>query len=158
MIVYDLSCSNSHRFEVWFRSSSDFAEQRERGWLQCPECGCERIEKAPMAPAVPAKSNARSEVPAATSTEVVVSGGEGALPPKVIAAMEVLAKVQAEAIKDSKWVGKDFAKEVRDMHYGEKDAALVHGKATPEEAQDLVDEGIAVAPLLVPIADPDELN
>lgn len=158
MIVFDLSCSNSHRFEGWFKSSGDFESQRERGLLTCPECGCAEVGKAPMAPAVPAKSNARADTSPAQSEQEIVSGGESAIPPKVMAAMQALAKAQAEAIKDSKWVGKDFAKQVRDMHYGEKDEELVHGKATPEEAQDLVDEGIAVAPLLVPIADPDELN
>ncbi|ABC63380.1 DUF1178 family protein [Erythrobacter litoralis] len=158
MIVYDLSCSSSHRFEVWFRSSADFAEQREKGWLQCPECGCEQVDKAPMAPSVPAKSSARSEALSNAPAQEIVSGGESAIPPKVMEAMKALAKAQSEAIKESKWVGKDFAQQARDMHYGEKDEELIHGKATPEEAQDLVDEGIAVAPLLVPVADPDELN
>ena len=160
MIVYDLSCSNSHRFEVWFRSSADFAEQREKGWLQCPECGCEEVDKAPMAPAVGAKGNSRNEVVARDRTSDAVSGGAGehSLPPKLVEAMKALAKVQAETIKDSTWVGKDFARQSREMHYGDRDEALIHGKATPEEAKELADEGINVAPLLIPVADPDELN
>jgi hypothetical protein len=32
MIVFDLQCSGGqHRFEGWFASSSDYAQQQERG-------------------------------------------------------------------------------------------------------------------------------
>lgn len=160
MIVFDLACSNSHRFEGWFRSSSDFADQRENGWLLCPECGCDKVDKAPMAPAVPAKGNTRGDVAAKDDGTDAVSGGAGEqkLPPKLVEAMKALAKVQAETIKDSTWVGKEFAKQSREMHYGERDEALIHGKATPEEAKELAEEGINVAPLLIPVADPDDLN
>ncbi len=44
------------------------------------------------------------------------------------------------------------------MHYGEAYHATIHGQATREEARDLLDEGIMVAPLLIPIAPPDEIN
>ena len=160
MIVYDLTCSNSHRFEAWFRSGADFAAQREKGWLQCPECGIGEVDKAPMAPAVGAKANSRSEAVRSEGQSGSVSGGAGenALPPKLVEAMKALAKVQAETIKDSTWVGKDFAKQSREMHYGDRDEALIHGKATPEQAKELAEEGINVAPLLIPVADPDELN
>ena len=72
--------------------------------------------------------------------------------------MEKLARMQAEALKDSKWVGKTFAEDARAMHYGEKEAAVIHGEATIEEARDLLDEGIAVAPLPFPVAPPDKAN
>lgn len=159
MIVFDLACSKDHRFEGWFRSTADYDDQLANGLLQCPECGCEQISKAPMAPAVPAKSNTRrnvSRIPEALA--VSGGGGEYALPAKLIEAMKSLARVQAEIIKDSTWVGEEFARQSREMHYGERDAALIHGKATADEAQELLEEGIAVAPLLIPVAPPDELN
>lgn len=159
MIVFDLACSHSHRFEGWFRSTADYDDQLAEGLLQCPVCGCEQIAKAPMAPAVPAKSNARSEVAAKPEAAAVSGGGgENALPAKLVEAMKALARVQAETIKDSTWVGEEFAKQSREMHYGERDEALIHGKATPKEAQELLEEGIAVAPLLIPVAPPDKLN
>ena len=80
------------------------------------------------------------------------------LPPEAIAAMRALAAMQAEAIKDSRWVGDKFAAESRAMHYGDADQATIHGQATREQAQDLLDEGIMVAPLLIPVAPPDEIN
>ena len=51
-----------------------------------------------------------------------------------------------------------FAEKAREMHYGESENAPIHGRATRDEAEDMVAEGIAVAPLLVPVAPPDELN
>lgn len=155
MIVFDLACENAHRFEGWFRSSADFAEQRAKGLLCCPNCGSDAIEKAPMAPAVPAKGNVASEPPRA---EVKQTLAKGAMPPEVKQAFEKLVAAQAKALEKSQWVGKKFAEEARSMHYGEKDEAPIHGEATRREAESLVEEGIAVAPLLVPVAPPGELN
>ena len=64
MIVFDLSCDGGHRFEAWFRSSSAFEEQGRQGLLVCPHCGSSEVAKAPMAPAVPVKGNARADAPA----------------------------------------------------------------------------------------------
>jgi hypothetical protein len=156
MIVFDLSCEDGHRFEAWFRSSSAFEDQSAKGLLMCPHCGSGAVTKAPMAPAVPAKGNARPAVPAKTEPEATSQGG--ALPPAVREAMQKLARLQADTIKQSTWVGSRFAEESRAMHYGEKDAALIHGKADAKEARELLEEGITVAPLLIPFTPPDETN
>jgi hypothetical protein len=158
MIVFDLACTNSHRFEGWFRSTADFDDQCANGLLLCPECGSEQVAKAPMAPSVPAKSNSRRQVIAKSEPAAVSGGSEQALPAKLVEAMKALAKVQAETIKDSTWVGEEFARQSREMHYGERDEALIHGKATPKQAQELLEEGISVAPLLIPVVPPDKLN
>ena len=159
MIVFDLACADGHRFEGWFRSSAAFEDQGAKGLL-CPHCGSTEVTKAPMAPAVPAKGNARRAGTPATAER---EQGEhptqgGALPPAVREAMEKLAKLQAETIKDSTYVGNRFAEETRAMHYGEKDAALIHGKADAKEARELLEEGISFAPLLIPFTPPDETN
>jgi hypothetical protein len=44
------------------------------------------------------------------------------------------------------------------MHYGETDAAPIHGQTTPQEAQALIEEGVEIAPILFPIAPPKDLN
>ena len=154
MIVYDLICDQSHRFEGWFGSSAEFADQRERGLLSCPNCGSVEISKAPMAPAVPAKGNTRTEVMQDLSTPV----SNQPMPAEVKEAMAKLAAAQAEALKKSTWVGDKFAETSRKMHYGETDEKPIHGQASMDEAKSLVDEGIAVAPLPFPVAPPDKLN
>lgn len=144
MIVFDLRCSGGHVFEAWFASSGAFDEQRGRRLVACPVCGDDDVAKAVMAPNVAVKGNRAS----ATSS----------LPAE---AKELLAKVaaaQASALADSRWVGRDFAKEARAMHDGDAPQALIHGQATRDEAQALVDDGVAIAPLLVPVTPPERLN
>ena len=50
------------------------------------------------------------------------------------------------------------ASEFNRMFYGEKDKAAIHGEVSAEEARDLLEEGVPVAPLLFPVAPPEELN
>jgi len=149
MIVYDLCCHQGHRFEGWFASSADYARQRERGLVACPQCASAEVDKAPMAPAVPRKGNQRAR------TQTVAGG---ALPPEAAAALKRLAEVQAEALKSSTWVGQAFAEQSRAIHYGEREPEAIHGRATADEARELFEEGIAVAPIVFPLAAPDELN
>lgn len=152
MIVFDLTCQTAgHRFEGWFASSDAFADQQERGLVECPHCGTSAVTKAPMAPAVPKKGNQLS-VPAQSAP---VAAG---IPPEAAAMMQALAKVQAEALKQSRWVGEDFAEQTREIHYGERDAEQIHGQATLEQAKELLEEGIAVMPLPFPVIPPEQAN
>jgi hypothetical protein len=133
MIVFDLQCHEGGEiFEAWFRSSADFEQQREAGLVQCPVCQSADVVKAPMAPHVPRKG---SDNPLAR-----------------------LAAAQAEILKDSRWVGDGFAETARAMHSGEIDREQVHGNATLEQAKSLVDDGIPVAPLPLPVTPPAQIN
>ena len=155
MIVYDLCCAEGHRFEGWFGSSAEFADQQARGIVACPHCGSSEVIKAPMAPAVPRKGNAGPTIPA-SGDAMPVAGGEP--PPEVAQALQKLAEVQAEALKSSRWVGSSFAEESRAIHYGEREAETIHGQASVKEAKELMEEGVNVSPLPFPVAPPDELN
>jgi hypothetical protein len=155
MIVFDLTCHDGHRFEGWFGSSADYDDQRARGLLACPHCGSDAVTKAPMAPAVPAKGNSRQEV---LPPEVPRPMANTPMPPEMQKALAALAKAQAEALKNSTWVGAKFAEETRKMHYGERDEAPIHGQASLAEAKALIEEGVPVAPLPFPVAPPDKLN
>ncbi|MBX7526853.1 DUF1178 family protein [Qipengyuania vesicularis] len=154
MIVFDLHCENGHRFEGWFGSSADYDSQRERGLVDCPQCGSKTVGKAPMAPAVGAKGNQAKAPPVTGEAQL----SNAPMPPEVEKALKQLAKAQAKALEKSTWVGEKFADEARSQHYGEKEETPIHGKATKKQAEDLAAEGITVAPILFPIAEPDELN
>jgi hypothetical protein len=155
MIVFDLQCRPlGHRFEGWFGSSADFGAQQARGLVVCPHCGSPQVEKALMAPNVARKG---SQGGAAPDRNLPVAHSTS-LPPEAQQALAMLAQAQAEALKHSRWVGGDFAEQSRAIHYGERADEPIHGRATPEEARGLLDEGIAVMPLLVPVAPPDEIN
>ncbi len=154
MIVFDLECQTlGHRFEGWFASSADFASQQARGLLTCPHCGSEQVAKAVMAPSIGRKGN---QLLAVQQERKPVAGG--ALPAPAREMMAKLALMQGEALKQSTWVGEKFADASRAMHYGERETEAIHGQATATEAKDLLEEGIAVMPLLVPVTPPEELN
>lgn len=142
MILFDLRCGGGHVFEAWFGSSRAYEDQRAGGLIACPICGDQDVGKAVMAPNVGAKGNAR-DVPN---------------PAAMKAALAAIASAQAEALKTSTWVGGKFAETARSMHAGDVAEAPIHGQATRAEAKALVEEGVPVAPLLVPVAPPDAVN
>ncbi|KHK91568.1 DUF1178 family protein [Novosphingobium malaysiense] len=169
MIVYDLQCrGGSHRFEGWFKSSDDFASQRERGLVACPYCGSADVDKAMQAPRLSRKSNQLPEPSSAgrpakpqrveEPAEPAAPVANAPLPPKAVELMHKLAKMQEDALKDSRYVGQSFAEDARAIHYGERDAEAIHGETTLEEAQELLDEGISVMPLPFPVTPPDSTN
>ena len=133
MIVFDLQCRDGgETFEAWFRSSSDYEEQAAGGFVQCPFCQSVNVGKAPMAPSVPRKSSGQP--------------------------LARLAELQAELLKDSRWVGDEFADTARAMHSGDVAPELVHGSATVEQARSLIDDGVPVAPLPLPVVPPTQVN
>ena len=95
-------------------------------------CQSANIQKAPMAPRVPRKG---SDNP-----------------------LTRLAAMQTEMLKQSRWVGDSFAETARAMHAGEIAHEQVHGKATLDEAKSLVEDGIPVAPLPLPVTPPSQVN
>ena len=138
MIVFDLHCSQSgDRFEAWFRSNADFERQVEQGLVQCPVCQSSQVAKAPMAPRVPRKGDDGREFSDALAR---------------------LASLQAEVLRDSKWVGDEFAETARAMHLGEIDTKRVHGEATAEQARSLAEDGVPIAPLPLPVVPPNLVN
>jgi hypothetical protein len=155
MKVLDLQCAHGHRFEGWFGSELDFAEQLERGLLTCPMCGDAGIRKMLSAPRLNLTST-RDD-----------GAGAGAAP---LAAderqqWEGLSKVEPTPAEQARWlnalreayaqaedVGDRFADEARAMHQGEIDSRSIRGRASAEEAMALAEEGVDLLPLpLMPL-------
>jgi hypothetical protein len=152
MIVFDLKCLDlGHVFEAWFGSSDDYENQRGRGLVQCPLCGSERIEKAVMAPRVGAKGNQLAMASPAAALDVSSDPG-------VKAMLAAVAEMQKKLLENSSYVGDRFAEEARAIHLGEADGRSIHGKATREQSESLIEEGIAIAPLPFPVAEPSQEN
>jgi hypothetical protein len=84
-----------------------------------------------------------SPVTAGLAVEQIV--GLASEPMEKLRAMirEVHAHVQA----NTEDVGIGFAEEARKIHYGESEERGIRGKATPEQAEALHDEGIHCLPL-----------
>lgn len=158
MIVYDLQCDAGHRFEGWFGSSSDFEDQRTRDLVSCPTCGSVAVEKAPMAPAVPAKGNSERAAVLQPENAETQTVSNTPMPANMEKAIQALAKAQEKALEKSTYVGDEFTEQSREMHYGERDEAPIHGQASLKEAKALVDEGVPIAPLPFPVSPPEKLN
>jgi hypothetical protein len=142
LIRYSLTCDNAHEFEGWFSESADFDRQVASGFLTCPVCNSGAISKLLMAPSV---STARKK------DELQTLAMDAARKQALVKLKEAVDAIKANA-ED---VGTKFPEEARKIHYGEADARGIIGKATPDEAQALVEEGIEIA--AIPVL-PDDVN
>lgn len=149
MIVFDLRCPTAHVFEAWFGSSADYESQRASGLIACPICGDTDVAKGVMAPNIAAKGNRQAATPAAPTRDDT---------PDPRAVMAALARVQAKMLEGSQWVGSAFADKARAMHLGETPEAPIHGQTSIAEAKALVEEGVPIAPLPLPVVPPDKRN
>ena len=163
MIRYSLVCDGKHDFDIWFQNSADYDKQRKRGLVTCPACGSEKVEKALMAPSLGrgTKKGARArspevpppEAPAAVAAEVKTP--VAMVSPQEREFRSKLKELREHLTKNAENVGPKFPDEARKMHYGEIEHRSIYGEATPEDAKELIEEGIEFHPL--PIL-PDERN
>ena len=130
MIKYNLKCKNKHEFESWFSNSKEFEKLKLKKMIECIYCKSKEVEKSIMSPLVLGKEEK-------TKNEK---------------SLEDFKKVNKELIKIRKFVeknfenvGKDFSREVRNVYYDNRKNKNIYGKATPEETEELKEEGIEVA-------------
>ncbi|MDJ0613009.1 MAG: DUF1178 family protein [Rhizobiaceae bacterium] len=136
MIKYALICDQAHEFEAWFGSSDDYDKQRKRGFVDCPVCGSNKVEKMLMAPGVSGtKKTGSADVPMTTMPQ---------MPAEMV---EKLREIKQHVEANSENVGDKFPEEARKIHYGESEARGIYGKASVEEAASLVEEGVGVMPI-----------
>jgi hypothetical protein len=149
VIVFDLKCGQTHVFEAWFGSSADYEDQLARKLIQCPLCGDGTIGKAVMAPRLGSSVVADTPVPVATGSAAM---------PEMKALLAKITQLQSKMLEKSEWVGQRFADEARSMHLGDTDQRNIHGEATPAEAAALLEEGVQVMPLPLPVTPPEQKN
>jgi hypothetical protein len=161
MIKYALVCDKGHDFESWFADSAAYDKQRKRKLVLCPVCDSSKVEKAIMAPRVAAKKGKRpvADTPVPVSVASEAPPGPPA-PVAMISPQEMefrskLKELRDHLVKNAENVGGKFPEEARKMHYGEVEHRSIYGVATPQEAKELLEEGIECHPL--PVL-PDERN
>ncbi len=155
MIRYALACDRDHAFETWFANSAAYDKQAKRGLVTCPVCGSAKVEKAIMAPRL-GRQEARkdmSEAPNAPAEPVTsVPAVEDKTPVAIVSPREQefrakLKELRDHLVKSADNVGPKFPEEARKMHYGEIKHRSIYGEASPDEAKELYEEGIAFHPL-----------
>ncbi|HEU4550207.1 MAG TPA: DUF1178 family protein [Rhizomicrobium sp.] len=129
MIAYNLRCHKGHEFEAWFRDSAAFDQQAAQGCVCCPRCNSVRVQKAIMAPSVAGTKKSRKPARERRQMQQFMTG---------------LRKYVQE---NADYVGPNFAEEARKIHYGETPDRHIYGEATMQEARELIEEGVDVAPL-----------
>jgi hypothetical protein len=143
MIRYTLTCKAGHGFDSWFQNAAAFGALQAAGQLACPVCGGTKVEKALMAPAV---VNARPAAdPPVAPSDAPVRRPSLSEPQSDLEAAITALRRQIE--ENSDYVGMNFVAEARRMHEGDGPVRAIHGEARPEEARQLLEDGVPVAPL-----------
>jgi hypothetical protein len=136
MIVFELICTEQHRFEGWFASGDEFARQKARGLLCCPVCGRGAVEKLPSARVQTAREAPvkASRAPAQRREQTQMS----------------LAGFIDHVLLNTEDVGNAFPEEARKIHREEAPQRAIRGTASQSETTALIEEGIPVMPLPIP--------
>ena len=127
MIKYNLACKCGETFESWFSSSSEFDHLRQKKLIRCIYCESSLVKKSVMAPNLPCKSN---KIFKKSRLEKNIK--------------KRLLDFRKYVEKNCRNVGENFSSEARSIHYDKKTSKGIYGKTTPEEASELIEEGIEV--------------
>ncbi|NNE23712.1 MAG: DUF1178 family protein [Rhizobiales bacterium] len=139
MIRYDLVCKDGHSFDSWFRDSDAYDKLVKAGQVSCTVCGSSEVEKALMVPGIPSRHNKYEP-----TNQQMVAGPQNAQQREL---MDAVRRLRKQVSDNADYVGEQFPEEARKMHYGETEERGIYGEASVDEAKELVEEGIKVAPL-----------
>ena len=127
MIKYNLICECGKTFESWFSSSAEYDALKKRQLINCIYCDSLSVKKSIMAPNLFSKSN---KIPKKNKLEKKI--------------VKQLLDFRRYIEKNCKDVGNNFTQEARSIHYDKKTSKGIYGQATPEETDELLEEGIEV--------------
>ena len=127
MIKYNLICECGKTFESWFSSSAEYDALKKRQLINCIYCESLSVKKSIMAPNLSSKSN---KIPKKNKVEKKI--------------VKQLLDFRRYIEKNCKDVGNNFTQEARRIHYDKKTSKGIYGQATPEETDELLEEGIEV--------------
>lgn len=142
MILYDLICEKEHQFDSWFRNSTVVEKLVKAGAVSCPKCGSVKVQKALQAPNItPSKKKAKAPKAVVPAQEPKTNADVALAVEKMTEAYNELRETIEKSFDN---VGDQFAEEARKIHYGEAPERGIYGDATPEQTEELHDEGIPV--------------
>jgi len=149
VIVFELQCSQLHRFEGWFASPDAFDRQHGAGEITCPVCADAEVRRVPSARI---KRPPASVTDKAAATPAAPPGQPQSANPAPPQRMTLAAFID-HVLVNSEDVGTRFAEEARKIHHGEAPHRSIRGQATSEETEALLEEGVPVLPLPIPPKD-----
>ena len=128
MIKYKLSCKKcKNSFDSWFASSKEYEKLKKLKHINCLYCNSLKVEKSLMAPNV------------VTLNKTAISLDQR----KFLKVKKKIKEYQKFIKNNFEYVGENFAKEARSIHYNNKKKSKnIYGNATAEEVDELKEEGI----------------
>ena len=130
MIKYILKCNNNHEFESWFFNSGEFDKLDKKKLLECIYCSSTNIQKSIIAPMI-SGTKLKNEKEYLT-----------VLDQKISSEKNELLKLREYIEKNFEFVGNKFSDKVREVYYDKKSNKSIYGTSTPEEKEELAEEGI----------------
>ena len=127
MIKYNLTCECNCTFDSWFASSEEFGRLVKNKLITCIECNSNNVNKSIMAPNV-SSSNSKK-------IDNINYKFQKNIKKKI-------TEYQKFIKENCKYVGDNFAREARSIHYDKKETKGIYGRVTAEEIDELNEEGI----------------
>ena len=127
MIKYKLKCKDKHEFESWFSDSKEFEKLRSKNMIECSFCKTKSVTKSIMSPRIATKEEKAKNKESLKEIEKI---------------RKDLLKMRKFVEKNFEYVGNQFPREVRNIYYDKRKNKNIYGNATPEETQELSEEGI----------------
>ena len=128
MIKYNLKCNNDHEFESWFFDSKEFDKLNKKKLLECIYCSSNVIQKSIMAPMISGVKLKKENI--------------SLMNKKLLDERDKLLKLRGYIEKNFEFVGNKFSKKVREVYYDKKTKKSIYGTTTPQEKEELAEEGI----------------
>ena len=129
MIKYILKCCKGHEFESWFSNSNEFDKLNKKNLLECIYCSSNNIKKSIMAPMISGSKKDKDENTILLKENLSTKKNE-------------LLKIRKFVEKNFEYVGDKFSQKVREVYYDRNTKKSIYGTTTPEERDELTEEGI----------------
>ena len=126
MIIYDLKCEKGHTFEGWFKDQQTWTLQNSQKLVSCPVCNSSNIEMIPSSITIMGKN----------------SRAAGKLQEKEISEAKALRILHQYIDNNFENVGNKFAEIALKIHYGDEEKRNIKGTSTPQEEENLKEEGV----------------
>ena len=126
MIIYDLKCEKGHTFEGWFKDRQAWILQNSQKLVSCPVCNSTNVEVAPSSIAIMGRNSRIT----------------GNIQEKEVSPVQALQVLRQYIDKNFEDVGNKFAEVALKMHCGDEEKRNIKGTTTPQEENNLKEEGV----------------
>ena len=137
MIIFDLKCANGHKFDGWFKDRQAFIEQNLQKLVACPVCNSSSVDIVPSSVTIMGKD----------------SRDAGKLEGKENSPLKALQALHQYIDKNFEDVGNQFAEVALKINFGEEEKRNIKGTTTPQEDDNLREEGVQFIKIPAPKMD-----